>query len=167
MTLPIALDALIPAPFGFIGVYCHADNTHSAAMDEIHLLQHALPVRTPVHPRAAAWAAQIEAYLADPHAPLQAALPAVGTPFQQRVWQAMRAIPVGQTLSYGALAAQLGSGPRAVANACGANRLPLFNPCHRVVAQHGLGGFMQGHPAGLAIKHWLLAHEQQPKYTPR
>lgn len=82
-----------------------------------------------------------------------------GTAFQQRVWQAIAAIPVGETRTYSQLAEQIGSGPRAVANACGANPLPIIIPCHRVVAKHGLGGFMQGQQNGLLIKQWLLRHE--------
>ena len=46
-----------------------------------------------------------------------------------------------------------------MANACGANNIPLIIPCHRVVAQNGIGGFMQGNENGLQIKRWLLAHE--------
>jgi methylated-DNA-[protein]-cysteine S-methyltransferase len=84
-----------------------------------------------------------------------------GTPFQQRVWKAISAIPVGQVLTYSELAEKVGSGPRAVANACGANKLPLLIPCHRVVAKNGLGGFMQSVPNGLKIKEWLLAHESK------
>jgi len=54
----------------------------------------------------------------------------------------------------------VGSGARAVANACGANPIALVVPCHRVVASHGLGGFMGGRRAdSLDIKRWLLAHE--------
>lgn len=155
----LALDALIPAPFGFIGVRCRDGAAEMRAGDEVQLLCHALPVKPIPHPRALTLAQQLVAYLHDPHAPLDMPQPPAGTVFQQRVWQAMRAIPVGQTCTYGQLAAQIGSGPRAVANACGANPLPLFNPCHRVVAQHGLGGFMQSQPGGLAIKRWLLAHE--------
>ncbi len=87
-------------------------------------------------------------------------LPA-GTSFQQRVWQAIGRIPPGQTLTYAALAQQVGSGARAVANACGANPVPLFVPCHRVVASHGLGGFMRGRDVdSLNIKRWLLEHER-------
>ncbi|HAJ71366.1 MAG TPA: cysteine methyltransferase, partial [Methylophilaceae bacterium] len=74
-------------------------------------------------------------------------------------WSAISAIPLGQTRTYSELAAQIGSGPRAVANACGANHLPLVVPCHRVVAKNGLGGFMGGKEAGLKIKKWLLQHE--------
>lgn len=83
-----------------------------------------------------------------------------GTPYQQRVWREMSNIPYGQTITYAELAERVRSGPRAVANACGANPLPLLIPCHRVVAKHGLGGFMQGNPKGLSIKQWLLQHEQ-------
>ena len=82
-----------------------------------------------------------------------------GTQFQLRVWQAIYAIPVGETRTYGQLAALLGSGPRAVANACGANPLPIIIPCHRVVAKSGIGGFLQGKKNGVLVKRWLLQHE--------
>lgn len=64
-----------------------------------------------------------------------------GTPFQHRVWQAMQAIPYGQTQTYGELAQRLGGIARAVGLACGANPIPILIPCHRVVAQAGLGGY--------------------------
>ena len=85
--------------------------------------------------------------------------PLTGTQFQLRVWQAIYAIPVGETRTYGQLAALLGSGPRAVANACGANPLPIIIPCHRVVAKSGIGGFLQGKKNGVLVKRWLLQHE--------
>jgi len=102
---------------------------------------------------------QIVQYLQEPAAAFSLSMDQHGTAFQQRVWQAIAAIPFGQTRTYSELASQIGSGPRAVANACGANNLPLLVPCHRVVAKNGLGGFMQGKPNGLRIKQWLLAHE--------
>lgn len=102
---------------------------------------------------------QVLHYLQQPAAKLDLPLTQQGTAFQQRVWQAIAAIPSGQVRTYGELAREIGSGPRAVANACGANKLPLLVPCHRVVAQHGLGGFMQGNNYGLLIKQWLLKHE--------
>ena len=151
------LDALVPAPFGFVGVRCYDQG------EELQFLLHALPLKTRPNPRARAAADQIAAYLENPHMVWQPIAPCSGTPFQQRVWAAMREIPVGETCTYGQLAAAIKSGPRAVANACGANPLPLFNPCHRVVASNGLGGFMQGIPGGLEIKRWLLAHEQRGK----
>jgi len=84
----------------------------------------------------------------------------VGTPFQQRVWNRMSAIPAGETLTYGALAGDLGTSARAVGGACRANPIPIVIPCHRVVAAQGLGGY-SGERGGdwLEKKRWLLAHE--------
>jgi len=79
-----------------------------------------------------------------------------GTAFQQQVWQAIAQIPAGKTKTYGELAQAIGRprAYRAVANACGKNPLPIFIPCHRVVAANGkIGGFT----AGLAWKRLLLA----------
>ncbi|SHL22427.1 bifunctional DNA-binding transcriptional regulator/O6-methylguanine-DNA methyltransferase Ada [Phytopseudomonas punonensis] len=68
-----------------------------------------------------------------------------GTAFQQQVWQALRAIPAGETRTYGQLAASLGSHPRAIARACASNPLGLLVPCHRVTAADGsLGGYRWG-----------------------
>jgi methylated-DNA-[protein]-cysteine S-methyltransferase len=81
-----------------------------------------------------------------------------GTPFQLRVWQELRRIPWGATVSYQELAQSLGrpQAARAVGQACGANPIPIIIPCHRVVAADGsLGGFS----SGLAHKRWLLKHE--------
>jgi len=65
-----------------------------------------------------------------------------GTAFQRRVWEALQRIPYGQALRYADLAAELGSGPRAIGGACGRNPLPVVIPCHRVVAADGsLGGY--------------------------
>ncbi len=102
---------------------------------------------------------EILAYLQQPHQAFSLPAQLAGSAFQQKVWLAILAIPLGQTRNYSELAAQLQSGPRAVANACGANRLSLLIPCHRVVAKNGLGGFMRGDKNGLNIKRWLLAHE--------
>ena len=102
---------------------------------------------------------QILRYLHQPASSFDLPLDQKGTAFQQQVWQAIAAIPCGQTRTYTELANQVGSGSRAVANACGANHLPLVIPCHRVVAKKGLGGFMQGKQHSLMIKKWLLQHE--------
>lgn len=75
----------------------------------------------------------------------EVALALRGTPFQQRVWAALREIPRGQVRTYGELAWQLRSAPRAVGAACGANPVALLVPCHRVVRKSGgLGGFAWG-----------------------
>lgn len=88
------------------------------------------------------------------------ALPTVygGTKFRNTVWRALRKIPAGKTLSYGALAAKLNSAPRAVGGACGANPISLVIPCHRAV---GANGSLTGYAGGIARKSWLLAHEAQ------
>lgn len=91
--------------------------------------------------------------------PFDAVQSQLGTAFQKRVWQAIVEIPVGETQTYSDIAKKISSGPRAVANACGANTLSIVIPCHRVVAKNGLGGYMQGNPQGLMIKKWLLQHE--------
>jgi len=104
---------------------------------------------------------QLEAYLADPHHTFTLPLAPKGTLFRQRVWEAIAAIPVGHSRTYGELARALHSAPRAVGGACGANPIALVIPCHRVVGSQGaLGGFMNaaaGDP--IAIKRWLLTHE--------
>ncbi len=81
-----------------------------------------------------------------------------GSDFQRRVWQEISRIPLGETRSYGALAARLGSAPRAVGGACGANPIPILIPCHRVLAAGGRAGGYSG-KGGLATKRFLLAHE--------
>lgn len=82
-----------------------------------------------------------------------------GTAFQRRVWHALRAIPAGETLSYGALTQRLGLSPgsaRAIGHANGANPISLVIPCHRLV---GADGALTGYADGLPRKQWLLAHE--------
>lgn len=81
-----------------------------------------------------------------------------GTEFQRAVWKALRDIPAGQTLSYGALAARLGcpKAVRAVGLANGANPIGVVVPCHRVI---GSNGSLTGYGGGLERKRWLLAHE--------
>jgi O-6-methylguanine DNA methyltransferase len=82
-----------------------------------------------------------------------------GTPFQLQVWQELRSIPWGKTVSYGELARRLGKprAARAVGQACGANPIPLIVPCHRVIAA---GGGLGGYSSGLERKKWLLQHER-------
>lgn len=82
-----------------------------------------------------------------------------GTPFQESVWQALRTIPCGKTLSYGALARQLGrpAAVRAVGLANGANPVAVVVPCHRVI---GADGSLTGYGGGIERKRWLLAHER-------
>ncbi len=80
-----------------------------------------------------------------------------GSAYQRRVWQVLRGIPYGQTLTYAAIAARAGGVARAVGQANGRNPIPILIPCHRVVAAGGLGGYSGGE--GLDTKRWLLALE--------
>ena len=81
-----------------------------------------------------------------------------GTPFQLRVWQELRKIPYGETISYLELATRLGNpkATRAVGQANANNPIPLIIPCHRVIAADGSLG---GYSSGLDRKRWLLRHE--------
>jgi len=147
-------DALINTPFGAIAISTHANQL------AIEFLTESPPKE---NKQSENWLVakayeQIIQYLQNP-ASFNLPVSLHGTEYQQRVWQAIASIPLGQTRTYGQLAHQIGSGPRAVANACGANQLPLVIPCHRVVAQNGIGGFMQSKPNGLQVKKWLLKHE--------
>lgn len=104
---------------------------------------------------------QLDCYFSNPFHQFEIPLAQKGTAFQLRVWNALRLIPVGQTISYGELAKRLDSSARAVGNACRVNQIPVVVPCHRVVAKSGLGGFMgqrKGHE--LSIKLCLLQHER-------
>jgi methylated-DNA-[protein]-cysteine S-methyltransferase len=101
---------------------------------------------------------QIKAYLAGRLQAFDLPLKTAGSPFQRRVYDAMRAIPYGGVMSYGDLARVTGSAPRAIGGACGSNPLPILVPCHRVVASgKKLGGY-SGH-GGLSTKRYLLGLE--------
>lgn len=134
--------------------------TRDDTLVEITYLPPATAERAPANALAARAARQLERYRADPDARFELPLAIDGSAFQQRVWAALCAIPRGRALTYGEMAKQLGSAARAVGQACGANRLPVVIPCHRVVAANGLGGFAH-HTGGflLEAKRWLLTHE--------
>lgn len=88
-----------------------------------------------------------------------------GSDFQKRVWAALCAIPPGETRSYADIARAISSAPRAVGGANGANPIPLFIPCHRVIAADGsLGGYSGGD--GPATKRFLLDHESRALLLP-
>jgi methylated-DNA-[protein]-cysteine S-methyltransferase len=149
-------QAKLPTPFAVLGIRIEED-----WLTDIEYL----PVDTlPMEPRGALAKEvcdQLSAYVRDSRFAFDLSLHIGGTLHQRRVWRAIEAIPSGTTRSYADIAAELNSAPRAVGQACGANRLPIVIPCHRVIARNGgLGGFMNasdGMP--LSIKRWLLSHE--------
>lgn len=103
---------------------------------------------------------QLREYFAGQRTAFELPLAPEGTPFQRRVWNCLRSIPYGDTISYAELARRAGhpKAARAVGAANGANRLPILIPCHRVIAADGsLGGFS----GGLEIKRRLLALESR------
>ena len=101
---------------------------------------------------------QLEEYFAGRRRTFSVALAPVGTPFQQQVWQELRAIPFGETRSYGELARRIGrpTAMRAVGAANGRNPLSIIVPCHRVI---GTSGKLTGFAGGLAAKATLLRLE--------
>ncbi len=154
-TPPPDFDAIIALPFGPFGI-----RAHDGAVRELVFLAPGTPLENPRNATAGAAAHALREWIDDPDQPFPVPLARTGTPFRQRVWAAISAIPRGHTATYGALAAQLGSAPRAVGQACGANPFPLIVPCHRVTAANGLGGFANAHHGWLLdVKRWLLAFE--------
>ena len=148
-------QAILVAPFGKLGIRC----TDEAVLG-IEFLPANVGALTPRNALARKVCTQIEAYLADADFRFELPLKLNGSEHQRKVWRAMQDIPCGQTLTYGEMAAQLGSSARAVGQACGNNPVPIVIPCHRVVSKTGLGGFMhRGDNDALDIKRWLLAHE--------
>jgi methylated-DNA-[protein]-cysteine S-methyltransferase len=148
--------AAVRAPTFCLGVRCSDDEVL-----EIEYLEPRAEV-APRTPLAREVVRQLRAYLADPRFEFGLPLAPAGTAFQRRVWDRIAALAAGTTQSYGELAAAIGSGARAVGNACGANPYPLVVPCHRVVAaNHGLGGFARSRGGFLLdVKRWLLEHER-------
>jgi methylated-DNA-[protein]-cysteine S-methyltransferase len=148
-------DARLATPFAVLGI-----RTAGELLTGIEYLPRGAATLEPTNRLAAKVCRQIDKYLDDPEFEFDLPFEYRGTAFQQRVWRAIHAIPCGKTLTYLEVARQLKSAARPVGGACGANRIPLVIPCHRVVASSGIGGFM--HASGgepIKIKQWLLRHE--------
>jgi methylated-DNA-[protein]-cysteine S-methyltransferase len=121
-------------------------------------------VDTPAIQRTQAW---LDAYFAGASADISdLRLDMRGAAFEQRVWAALRAIPPGETTSYGAIAKALGSAgaSRAVGMANGANPIAIIVPCHRVI---GASGSLTGYGGGLERKTWLIDHERRWRHEPQ
>lgn len=101
---------------------------------------------------------QLDAYFAGRLHDFDLPLRMAGTPFQHQVWDGLRAIPYGETISYAELARRIGrsGASRAVGSANGRNPISIVVPCHRVIAADGTLG---GYGGGLDRKEWLLQHE--------
>jgi methylated-DNA-[protein]-cysteine S-methyltransferase len=153
---PPVYAAKLKTPFAVLGI-----RVAGGAVTGVEYLPLRERAQAPVNATAERACRQIERYLADPEFRFTVPLSPSGTAFRHRVWDALGGIPVGESRTYGEMARQLASAPRAIGGACGANPIALIIPCHRVVGSQGsLGGFMgatEGNP--IDIKRWLLTHE--------
>ena len=104
---------------------------------------------------------QLQAYFDGQRAVFDLPLAPSGSVYRQRIWQALRDIPYGQTASYAAIAARAGGSARSVGGANAANPIPILIPCHRVVGTVGAGGYSGGQ--GMETKMWLLALERRDR----
>lgn len=161
MTIPLA-RRLFASPVGVLTLVA-ADEGLVAVLwpDPGEARRVPLPpaVDEPDHPLLRAAAAQLADYFAGARRHFDLPLAARGTDFQRRVWNALTAIPFGETRSYAAIAQDIGKpeAVRAVGAANGRNPLSILVPCHRVI---GSGGALTGFAGGLSVKQQLLAHER-------
>jgi methylated-DNA-[protein]-cysteine S-methyltransferase len=152
----VPFAAKLAAPFAILGI-----RTRGSKLVGIEYLSTGERELAPTDAVAERTCRQLERYFADPQFRFTLPLAPEGTPFRMRVWDTLATIPVGESRTYGEIARRLATAPRAVGGACGANRIALVIPSHRVIASQGsLGGFMgvvEGRP--IDIKRWLLKHE--------
>ena len=148
-------DIVLASPLGKLGV-----RLQDGDIIRLDYLGNRAALTAATTPLGRQISAQLERYFANPESRFTLPFKLHGTDFQQRVWQALTQIPAGKTLTYGQLADRLGSGARAVGNACRNNPVSLIVPCHRVVSVTGIGGY-SGKTDGREIsrKKWLLNHE--------
>jgi len=159
-TLLESWQAKLAAPFAVLAV-----RTAGEQVVRIDYLPRGAALLKPQTVFASEVCRQLKAFLQDPRFAFDLPFSYEGTDFQIKVWNAVRAIPVGSVCSYSEVARCVGSAPRPVGAACGANRVPLLVPCHRVVGSCNIGGFMnsrRGTPIG--VKRWLLHHENPAAY---
>jgi methylated-DNA-[protein]-cysteine S-methyltransferase len=156
--LPEAFQACVRTPFATLGI-----SAPDAWVTGVRFLSPTVPAKAPKRDTIAHLACvQLQAYLDDPNFEFDLPVKLAGTHHRLQVWEAMQRIPAGAVRTYGDLARELGSSPRAVGGACGANPVPVIVPCHRVIgANRAIGGFMgaKGEGFELGIKRWLLEHE--------
>jgi len=147
---PLGRMLLARSAKGLAGVWFEGQKHHPAPLTALRRPDDALLRRA---------ADQLHAYFAGDALVFDVPLDLQGTPFQRSVWQALLAIPAGETRSYGALAKALGSASavRAVGGAVGRNPVSVIVPCHRVV---GSDGSLTGYAGGVDRKRALLALEQ-------
>lgn len=154
MVNPKLCHIVFNTPLATLGV-C----TENQSIIAVHFFSSAYPERIN-DADAETIANEFKQYFANPTYRFRVSAQLRGSEFRQRVWQQLRAIPLGQSKTYGEIAGLLNTSARAVGGACRHNPVPIIVPCHRVLAQNGLGGFA-GNTSGFysEIKQWLLKHE--------
>jgi methylated-DNA-[protein]-cysteine S-methyltransferase len=152
VTSPIGPLTIVAEDGLITGLYMDAQR-HAPAAESL-----GVPGEPADEPFATA-AAQLSAYFDGKLTDFDLPLAPVGTEFQRKVWAGLRAIPYGQTVSYGELARRVGNPAaiRAVGLANGRNPIAIVVPCHRVI---GADGSLTGYGGGLDRKRFLLTHEQ-------
>jgi methylated-DNA-[protein]-cysteine S-methyltransferase len=153
-------DLLYSAPFSLIGVtltrgkvsgidFLDSEKSISDASEISEVSKSAKKVKE-----------ELDRYFDDGLYPLDLSVELMGSPFQIKVWQTLRKIKPGNTVSYGMLARQLKSSARAIGGACRTNPIPIIIPCHRVISRQGLGGYTGDDEQRLDYKRCLLLHEK-------
>ena len=152
---------IIPSPTGRLRLIAGDEGLMAILWDNDRPLPAYLAevVENPEHPTLLCAENQLNEYFSRKRTVFSVALDMRGTYFQKQVWEALLAIPFGETRSYGQIAHQLGNpkAMRAVGAANGQNPIPIIVPCHRVI---GKNGTLTGYAWGLHRKEWLLHHEQ-------
>jgi methylated-DNA-[protein]-cysteine S-methyltransferase len=159
-TLLESWQAKMEAPFAVLGV-----RTIGERLVRIEYLPRGAAPLKPQTAFARDVCRQLKAYLTEPNFEFDLPFDYDGTEFQASVWKAVCSIPAGSVLSYLQVAKLIGSAPRPVGAGCGANRIPILIPCHRVVGSRDIGGFMNARRgAAIDVKRWLLHHENPGAY---
>ena len=150
MQSPLGSLKLVASERGLAAVLWDNDNPKRVPFASSH--------ESNAHPILTEAEQQLTEYFAGKRTQFTLKLDFRGTPFQQKVWQALLTIPFGETRSYGQLAQQIGNpaAMRAVGAANGKNPISIIAPCHRVI---GADGSLTGFAGGLKAKAYLLAHE--------
>lgn len=154
----------MPSPVGALTLVASASGLAAILWEHDKPARVRLSARAedPEHPGLLEAERQLRAYFAGARTVFDLTLDMAGTPFQQKVWQALLTIPFGQTRSYAELARQIGhpAACRAVGAANGRNPVSIIVPCHRAI---GSDGSLTGFAGGIASKRDLLALEQRPR----
>lgn len=154
MATPIGTLLLTGTSDGLTGVYMETGGATAAVMSAVRDTTRFAEVKR-----------QLEEYFEGTRREFDLRLSPEGTDFQKLVWEALRDIPYGTTISYQELANRIGAekAVRAVGAANGANPIPIIIPCHRVI---GADGSLTGYGGGLERKRWLLDHEAAQRPLP-